>query len=94
MKIKYTLKAKCNNCHNMAAWMYMPADRVNDGFYCDDCIHRGCSCNFDENGVELLDDNGKPYPCCEYMFSNNGFEVDARDNIDYIVVEELEDCDA
>ena len=103
---------KCANpeCPNTAQWIYMPG--FGDGsspYVCDDCVHRGCSCNArsvneeyrdlpGENEIEGVDwewlkvnderasfiiknekeywwhlDNGRPYPCCEYEWSENGF---------------------
>lgn len=46
-------------------------------YYCDTCIKRGCSCNLNfETGEELVDDQGRLYPCCEYIFCEEGFELD------------------
>lgn len=43
---------KCINCDNIATWYYMPYDgndedeyHIEESFYCDDCVSRGCSCN-------------------------------------------------
>ena len=78
-------------------------------FFCNDCVHRGCSCNYHqldtsiyENGVERLgndtmelpdgiinvdwkwvdddtwvhiDESGREYPCCEYDYDEDGFEI-------------------
>lgn len=37
---------KCN-CGNIATWWYAPASDREYGnrYYCDNCVHRGCSCN-------------------------------------------------
>lgn len=79
------MKIKCMKCEAMATWFYMPSDSV--GCYCDDCVPRGCSCNFacDEDGnlildknkedfVEFKDDKGRLLPCCEYDFFEDGIE--------------------
>ena len=70
------MKKKCLKCNAIAAWVYMPGD--SNYSYCDNCVPRGCSCNFecDENGnlifdkdgkpIQFLDDQGRPLPCCEY----------------------------
>jgi hypothetical protein len=39
-------------------------------------VHRGCSCNIDADGVEYLDELGRQLPCCEYLYSEEGFEYD------------------
>lgn len=51
------------------------------GLACDECVPRGCSCNTvpkegidpnsddwhdPENWEEILDDNGRRLPCCEW----------------------------
>ena len=52
--------------------------------FCDECVPRGCSCNLDlkddsmwddeeyqkdpKNWVEELDEKGRRYPCCEFMY--------------------------
>lgn len=41
-------KYPCIECGKEAKWLYMPGDEessLEDGFYCDDCVSRGCSCN-------------------------------------------------
>ena len=39
------MKQKCD-CGNIATWLYMPCSSSKENpFYCDDCVHRGCSCN-------------------------------------------------
>lgn len=57
----------------MAVWIYVPADSLKQA-YCNSCVPRGCSCNFDENGVEIFGEDGKSQPCCEYLYDKNGFE--------------------
>ncbi len=36
-------KIKCN-CGKIATWLYTPGEKF--PFYCDDCVPRGCSCNW------------------------------------------------
>lgn len=37
----------CNSCKiNKAVWDYMPGfSSGKSSYFCDDCVHRGCSCN-------------------------------------------------
>jgi hypothetical protein len=90
------LKFKCVLCGKIPkkGWYYMPSTKDNcDHFYCDDCVPRGCSCNWDLNeGIdygseaatdsknyhEILDEKHRPLPCCEYSFVDNEFEVKQR----------------
>lgn len=54
----------------------MPSDGGYDKGWCDNCVHRGCSCNIDpETGVESVDEKGRLYPCCEYDYNKNGFDL-------------------
>lgn len=40
-------KEKCARCKTkMAVWIYMPG---NGNYYCNDCVSRGCSCNYHYN---------------------------------------------
>jgi hypothetical protein len=96
---------KCD-CGKKATWIYMPGFKDGSPYFCDDCVHRGCSCNHryvDVNvyhppldnpempeGIEgvnwkwieqdnvwvYIDENGKEYPCCEYDYEENGFEIE------------------
>lgn len=60
------MKIKCDKCNAIATWIYMPSD--GDGQCCDNCVPRGCSCNFkysdklDADGCPALivDDHGNP----------------------------------
>ena len=52
----------CAKCSELAEWSYMPSD----GFYCGDCVPRGCSCNILDDGTEELDVDGRQLPCCEW----------------------------
>jgi hypothetical protein len=102
MEIKYE---KCD-CGQKATWLYMPGFREGSPFFCDSCVHRGCSCNHrcidinayhppldnpdipegvegvDWKWVELdkvwctIDDQGREWPCCEYEYDNEGFEIE------------------
>jgi hypothetical protein len=38
------IKEKCN-CGSEAKWLYMPSSSMENPFFCDDCVPRGCSCN-------------------------------------------------
>lgn len=55
-------------CGKPADWFYAPSG----GDYCDACVPRGCSCNFDLEGNEYLDEGGRRLPCCEYMEYGDG----------------------
>ena len=62
--------AKCK-CSNVAVWWYTPGTDM----YCEDCVHRGCSCNINpETGKEDTDELGRLLPCCEYMYRAEGWE--------------------
>lgn len=52
---------------------------------CDDCVPRGCSCNEEpldgnyestdpNNWVEVLDKDGRKFPCCEWFYDESGYE--------------------
>lgn len=74
------IKVKCDTCHNIAIWFYMPGTSK----YCDDCVPRGCSCNLElkegidesseklEDYIQPLDDKGREYPCCEFHYEEQG----------------------
>lgn len=97
---------KCD-CGKKATWLYMPGFQEGSPFFCDDCVHRGCSCNeystIDEhyhppggispNEDEIedvdwrwkneektmwsrIDEKGRYYPCCEYDYDEDGYEID------------------
>ena len=73
----------CCKCKENATWMYMPTggadEKERDRYYCDDCVSRGCSCNLDfDTGEELTDDMGRKLPCCEYNYSEDGFEEESK----------------
>jgi len=68
---------KCANCNKMAVWMYEPSGerKEKDRYLCDTCITRGCSCNIDPNsGLQDVDQSGRNFPCCEYLFNDEGFD--------------------
>lgn len=67
------MKIRCE-CGKLATWMYAPSDK--DLYQCDDCVSRGCSCNFDLDGTEELDELGRRFPCCEYDCNEEGFDND------------------
>jgi hypothetical protein len=96
---------KCD-CGKKAIWIYMPGFKDGSPYFCDECVHRGCSCNHryvDVNsyhppldnpdtpdGIEgvdwkwvkqnkvwsYIDEHGREYPCCEYEFEEDGFEIE------------------
>jgi hypothetical protein len=65
----------CVQCSAKAIWMYAPSTKPPRGiYYCDEHVARGCSCNIDPNtGVEDRDEQGRLYPCCEYLYNDKGF---------------------
>lgn len=64
---------RCAKCSEMAVWDYMPSD-MDGSYYCDAHVPRGCSCNWDsETQTEILDDDGRQLPCCEYDYNVGGF---------------------
>lgn len=101
---------KCARCEKNATWEYMGGTGVAPA--CDDCVHRGCECNYrfvdvnaytppltnpdmpeGEENVDWkwiekdkvwvsLDEKGREYPCCEYDYDENGFEIDDEPEID------------
>lgn len=65
-------KLKCK-CGKLAVWDYAPSDAV--AYYCEDCVPRGCSCNYDdETDTMETDDQGRELPCCEYFYNEKGHE--------------------
>lgn len=69
---------QCYKCDKIAVWMYMPASDCIEiqRFLCDNHVSRGCSCNIinDETGEEDVDKFGRLLPCCEYDYSENGYD--------------------
>lgn len=65
----------CPHCHRRKViWYYMPGKNI----ACDECVPRGCSCNTEPidgnpdnldplNWEEETDEQGRKYPCCEWM---------------------------
>ena len=66
-------KTLCHKCSNVATWWYIPGRENSDDYYCDQCVPRGCSCETDDHGQYILDEKGRPLPCCEYDFNENGW---------------------
>ena len=88
------------NCGKTASWIYMPGYIEGGNPYsCDDCVHRGCSCNhryvemnddpYSSDSIEgkdwkwvepgiwtYIDEQGREYPCAEYHYSKDGFDID------------------
>lgn len=76
------VKHQCNKCKvKLAQWHYSPYTACDANRYlCDDCIKRGCSCNINpDTGEEDRDEQGRLLPCCEYDFSETGWEVEDED---------------
>jgi hypothetical protein len=38
------MKELCD-CGKVASWCYLPGFSDGSPYFCDDCVHRGCSCN-------------------------------------------------
>lgn len=77
------MKTLCCKCKNIATWVYMPGGK--DDYYCDGHVPRGCSCNLKpkdgdyennnpDNWYQPLDDKNRELPCCEFDYSEGGFE--------------------
>lgn len=77
----------CIICGKKAKWSYMPGDEN----YCDSHVPRGCTCNASlkegidpdseeaknpESYIEELDEQGRRYPCCEYLEINEDIHND------------------
>lgn len=47
---------KCCKCNDVAVWYYMPSGEREeaDRFFCDNCIKRGCSCNWISDDEQRL----------------------------------------
>jgi hypothetical protein len=41
----YLEKMNCK-CGKIAVWNYLPATEVAQTYFCDDCVPRGCTCNW------------------------------------------------
>jgi hypothetical protein len=67
----------CCKCKEDATWFYGPLDDRKERYFCDNCIKRGCSCNIID-GIEQTDDMGRKLPCCEYNYSEDGFEEETK----------------
>ena len=67
------MKIKCIECDRLAVWDYMPGSE--EIYFCEEHIHRGCSCQYDYETYEpLVDEQGRLLPCVEYDYSEFGFE--------------------
>ena len=91
------------DCGKEAIWCYMPGFSAGDNpHFCDDCVPRGCECNFrsykydglpeGEEGVDFkrldgggwtyldgwtrIDEKGREYPCVEYMYDADGWDIE------------------
>jgi hypothetical protein len=68
------MKHKCDKCDSIAVWYYEPMEA--DYRYCDACVKRGCGCNINyKTQEEFRDEQGRLFPCCEYGYSEDGFEI-------------------
>lgn len=76
------MKELCSKCNAKAVWYYMPDDRPRrtNRLYCEEHVpSRGCSCNIYGDVTESPKDaQGREYPCCEYMYAEEGFDDDPR----------------
>jgi hypothetical protein len=79
MKVQHQTKAKCSQCREMAIWCFTPGGRRENDYYCDACVARGCSCNWnDDLEEENKDDLGRLLPCCEYSYDEEGFDEEDK----------------
>lgn len=55
IKVKdFTNKEKCD-CSAIATWVYLPGYGGKENIYdCDNCVHRGCSCNHNSTKEDPL----------------------------------------
>ena len=78
---------KICDCGKLAVWLYAPDSKY---VACDECVPRGCSCNRDlkegidyespeaalsENWIEQVGEDGRKFPCCEWFFDADGWEI-------------------
>jgi len=68
----------CSGCYRRKAIWYYAAGKNEFFPSCDECVPRGCDCNREpvdgnpdnddeDNWKEVLDDQGRKYPCCEWF---------------------------
>lgn len=71
------MKIRCK-CRQLAVWMYAPSSSIDlDRYFCEDCVSRGCSCNINpDTNIEDRDSAGRLVPCCEYDYSETGYDND------------------
>jgi len=99
------MKLKCPQCNLLATWYYMPCCET-PGYYCDNHVPRGCSCNFiigedcnpilgeDGHYIEETDDQGRLLPCCEWDYCPYGIsDYDYDNDADYELQPEC-NCDS
>src|SRR5208282_4854119 len=79
-------KHTCCKCSEIGVWYYVPWDSEKVerlSYYCEDHIRRGCSCNTiklnpdpdkPEDFEQHKDEQGRLLPCCEYDYSETGFD--------------------
>ena len=85
------MKENCYKCRGFAKWCHLPkgsyyCDKcVPRGCSCNLELKLGVKALVDKNGCIInnvedyyqpLDDIGREYPCCEYLFSNCGFDLE------------------
>ena len=70
------MKQRCH-CGKIATWNYLPDDLEDNPlankYFCDEHVHRGCSCNI-VNNKEEKDIYGRLLPCCEYDYDEFGHD--------------------
>lgn len=73
------MKIRCK-CKNLAIWYYAPSSQgklESQSYFCDNCVSRGCSCNWDEETqTDDKDEAGRLLPCVEYIFLEEGWDND------------------
>lgn len=71
---------QCRKCTKIAVWQYIPGS--DNWAYCDNCVPRGCPCNYDLDSDEPDRDSlGRELPCCEYDYDENGFQSEGVEDI-------------
>jgi len=66
-------KIRCD-CGKKAVWIYLPSEYVS--YACDNCVPRGCSCCSPDNLKSKTDEQGRSWPCIEWMFNAEGFDIE------------------
>ena len=77
---KPKIKALCRRCHAPAVWYYGPISSWQSTIigdkktvFCDNCVHRGCSCRYDsETKLRERDMRWRRLPCIEFEYEPKG----------------------